>query len=230
MALPSLIRIGLCDDQQLILDSLAIVLSKNIDIEVAGTAHNGYEALELAHHNIDLILMDIRMPEMDGIMATQRLKTSLPGVKIIALTTFADQQLVRDCLNAGADSYVLKDISADNLASVIRLVMANHAIWPAFATSSLRNQAPSFHSESPVTLSMREQDVLKCLASGMSNKELADFLHITESTAKNHLSNIYNKFNVRDRIQALVFALAHNLIQLNDLEAQALSRWLQDTH
>lgn len=208
-------RILICDDQPLIRESLAIVIDNQPDMDVVAQAANGWEATELSNeYQPHIILMDIRMPVMDGIEATKIIQERLPQTQIVVLTTFEEDDLIEQCIAAGAVGYLLKDISSADLIRAIRLIREGESILPATFTRKLvaKIRKPTVKPKLSAGLTMRELDVLRYLKEGYNNKELAQKLCVTEATIKNHLTNIFAKLEVRDRIQAVIFALEHDLI------------------
>lgn len=216
------IKVLVADDQRLVRDGIASLLSIQDEIEVVGTASNGEEAVEQALAlKPDVALMDIRMPIMDGVEATRRIRRELPGCQVLMLTTFDDEEYILDALSAGACGYLLKDIPAHDLASAIKA--AHQGIYqldPSVAGKMLRAlSADRGRAEPEVTLSQaagdlsaREVEVLRLIAKGASNREIAEHLVISEGTVKNHISNILNRLGLRDRTQAAIYARDHELL------------------
>jgi DNA-binding NarL/FixJ family response regulator len=208
------IRVLLVDDQKLMREGLCVLLELEPDLEVAGEAEDGQAALETyATLQPDVVLMDIRMPGMDGVEATWRLRERWPQARIIILTTFDDDEYVFEGLRAGALGYLLKDVSGQELAEAVRTVAAGGAlIEPSVARKVLAEFArlapPARPPEEglPEPLSERERDVLRLLASGLSNREIAKRLSLAEGTVKNYVTSILQKLGVRDRTQAAVRA------------------------
>lgn len=207
-----IIKILLVDDQALFREGLRILLSSQPDFDVVAEAANGEEALrQAAVHRPDVVLMDLRMPVLDGVAATRRLHELYPLCRVIALTTFDEDEYIFEGLRAGAHGYLLKDVPSQKLfeaiyaasrgeyflmPSVTARVMAEFSRLPR----SQPTQAPSI----PSPLSDREKQILKMVARGASNKEIAEELVIAEGTVKNHLSNIFDKLEARDRMQAVL--------------------------
>lgn len=214
------IKILVVDDQALFREGLRTLLSVYDDFEVIGEAANGEEALRLAIQlHPDVVLMDLRMPVLDGVRATSLLKESLPSCKVIVLTTFDDDELVFDGLRAGAIGYLLKDVSSSKLVEAIRSASrGEYFLLPAITAkviaefSKIPRSAPNRASEMVDALSPRELEILLLVASGDSNKEIAEKLVISEGTVKNHLSSILSKLNARDRLQAVIRARELGLI------------------
>jgi len=215
------IRVLLADDQALFREGLDTLLSVHKDIEVIGQASNGQEAVDLALKlRPDVILMDMQMPILNGIGATRRLKKSLPECRVIMLTTFNDDETIFDALRAGAVGYLLKDVGSAQLAESIRATSRGESILdPSVAAkvvqefSRVSSMVPATSSEVlPEPLSEREIELLRLIASGLSNKEVAEALFITEGTVKNHVTHILGKLSVRDRMQAVLKAKELGLI------------------
>ncbi|NWG20888.1 MAG: response regulator transcription factor [Chloroflexi bacterium] len=219
-----MIRILLVDDQTLIRQGIATLLELEPDLEVVGAVGNGRAAIEAVERlRPDVVLMDIRMPEMDGVAATRELSRRFPDVGVIILTTFDDDEYVFEGLKAGARGYLLKDISSDEMAEAVRTVAHGEAlIQPSIArkvvaefsrlASRSAGAAGQMLPKSPNALTERELDVLKALARGLSNKEIAAALIVTEGTVKTHISNILAKLDVRDRTQAVLKAQQLHLL------------------
>jgi DNA-binding NarL/FixJ family response regulator len=214
------IRLLLVDDQALFREGLRTLLSTRPDFDVVAEAENGEEALRLAVQNQPhVVLMDLRMPVLDGVSATRRLKESLPNCKVIVLTTFDDDDLVFDGLRAGAVGYLLKDVSSEKLVEAIHAAArGEYFLQPSITAKVMaefsRTTRPVQSSSSPLAdpLSARELEILHLVADGMSNKEIADTLVIAEGTVKNHLTSILSKLEARDRMQAVIKARELGLI------------------
>jgi DNA-binding NarL/FixJ family response regulator len=224
-----IVRVLIVDDQRLMRDGLASLLEMQDAIEVVGTASNGQEALEKAVSLCpDVILMDVRMPVMDGVVATGQVRRSLPSCRILMLTTFDDDEYVIAALQAGASGYLLKDLPAPDLASAVQAVYKGiYQLDPAVAskviaalsrpqtldsakqsvssTSSTMSDAGT-PSARPAGLTGREVEVLRLIAKGAANREIAEQLVISEGTVKNHISNILSRLSLRDRTQAAIYA------------------------
>jgi DNA-binding NarL/FixJ family response regulator len=219
------IRILIVDDQRLMREGLRTLLELESDLEVAGEAEDGQAALERYEAiDPDVVLMDIRMPRLDGVEATRRLRQRWPEARVIILTTFDDDAYVFDGLRAGALGYMLKDVSGQELAEAVRKVAAGGAlIEPSVARKVLAefsrlarpDQAPSRPSldHLPEPLSEREQEVLRLLASGANNRQIAGQLFLAEGTVKNYVSIILDKLGVQDRTQAALRARELGLLK-----------------
>lgn len=207
-----MIRLMLVDDQTLVRQGLASLLSLEEDFEIVAHAGHGQEAVSLAASSgPDIILMDIRMPVMDGVEATKMIRERNPDIKILVLTTFDEDEYIVRAMQAGASGYLLKDAPTEQLASAIRSVhngftQLGPTIGPKLL-SRLNSQAGSGPKEDAESLfTGRELEILKLLGQGKSNKEIAHTLFITEGTVKNHITKILAQLNVRDRTQAALWA------------------------
>lgn len=214
------IRLLLVDDQNLFREGLHILLSTQPDFEVVGEACNGEEGLKLAATlNPTVVLMDLRMPVLGGVAATRRLHSAQPEIRVIVLTTFDDDEDVFEALKAGAAGYLLKDTPSARLFEAIRTTARGESFLQPSVTAKLVAEFNRL-SVAPVppkqslteALSERELEILKLVAEGFSNRELATALFITEGTVKNHLTNILSKLNARDRTQAAFKARELGLI------------------
>lgn len=208
------IRILIVDDQSLFRRALSTLLSVEAEFEIVGDAANGEEAITMATKlQPDVVLMDLRMPVLDGVAATQRIRSVLPRCQVIVLTTFDDDKAVFEGLKAGAVGYLLKDASTEDLFRAIRLAaQGQYALGPTVAAKVVaeftRKSKPISHEQEPLVdaLSPREIEILNLVATGISNKEIGDQLFISEGTVKNHLSKILGKLGVKDRLQAVLKA------------------------
>ncbi len=209
------IRLLLVDDQALFREGLKTLLSVNEDFDIVAEAQNGEEAVRLAvQEQPDVVLMDVRMPVLDGVSATKRIRTTLSDqniARVIILTTFDDDEAVFDGLRAGAMGYLLKDVSSEKLFEAIYTTSRGESFLQPSITSKLLaefSRLPKAKSKSEnmmeVPLSNREMEILKIIATGASNREIADTLLIAEGTVKNHVSSILGKMNARDRMQAVI--------------------------
>ncbi len=207
-------RILIVDDQRLMREGLRTLLELEPDFEVAGEAGDGAAALEAYEASTpDIVLMDIRMPGMDGVEATRRLRARHPGARVIILTTFDDEAYVFDGLRAGAQGYLLKDLSGNELATAIRTVMAGGAlIEPSVARKVFAEFARLAPAARPLDaglaepLTEREREVLRGVAEGLSNREIGQKLFLTEGTVKNYVTSVLQKIGARDRTQAALRA------------------------
>lgn len=205
------IRIFIVDDHSIVREGLRTLLTEEDELEVIGEATNGAEALEsISTHQPDVVLMDLMMPVMDGVEATRRIRQNHPQSRIIVLTSFRDDQLVQDAIRAGATGYLLKDVLKADLLSAIRRAARGEPVLHPEAQAALMRQASA--PPSPIqSLTDREIDVLKLIAQGQSNREIADTLYLTEGTVKGYVSTILSKLNVQDRTQAALLAVKQGL-------------------
>lgn len=205
------IKVLLVDDHTMVRRGLATFLQVFDDLQLVGEAANGAEAIEKCDSiRPDVVLMDTIMPEMDGIDATQAIRSRFPSVQVIALTSFKEQELVHKALQAGAIGYLLKDVSADELAQAIRAAHAGRGTFSPEAVQALARAA----SEPPPLahdLTDREEDVLALMIEGLTNIEIAEKLVVSPSTIKSHVSNILAKLDVSSRTEAVAFALQHRI-------------------
>jgi len=206
------IRVMLVDDHDMVRKGLAVFLKAKPDMELVGEARDGEEALRMSKElQPDVILMDLMMPKMDGTTATRLICEQLPGVQIIALTSFQDNELVQEVLQAGAISYLLKDVSANELAEAIRGAYAGRSTLSPGATKALiqasRQEPAPGHDLTP-----REKEVLILLVEGLNNSAIAERLFVSRSTAKAHVSNILSKLSVSNRAEAIALALRNKLV------------------
>lgn len=214
------VRVLVVDDQQLIRDGIASMLDVQTGISVVGTAKNGQDAIEQSIKLApDVILMDIHMPVMDGIAATENLRRELPGSQVVMLTTFDDDVYIIRSLQAGACGYLLKDIPVHDLAQAVQLAHTGvYQLAPEVAGKLVGNlklqDSPKISEPSTYGLTKRELEVLSLIANGATNREIAENLFVSEGTVKNHVSNILNRLGLRDRMQAAIFAFQHDLVSL----------------
>ncbi len=212
------IKVLIADDQRLMREGLATLLALAADIDVVGQAADGAEAIESARRlKPDVVLMDIRMPNLSGVEATQAIRSILPRTQVIILTTFDDDEYLLSSLRAGACGYLLKDMPSEQVAEAIRAAAQGQSpIGPKMAHKliDLVTHSPivSAHPASASELSERETEVLRLIADGLSNKEIAEKLVIAEGTAKNHVSSILGKLEARDRAQAVARAKELGLV------------------
>lgn len=205
------IRIVIVDDHAMLRKGLAVFLMSYGDLELVGEAANGQEALALcADKQPDVVLMDLMMPVMDGITATRLICQEFPAVHVIALTSFGEERLIKDVLQAGVTSYLFKKISADDLAQAIRAAYKGTPTYASEVTDilirSIRAPQPKFENLTP-----REREVLSLMVKGMSNNDIADSLVISHATAKAHVGSVLAKLGVASRIEAIVMVMDHNL-------------------
>jgi DNA-binding NarL/FixJ family response regulator len=212
------IRVLVADDQSMVRAGFRMLLSGEEDIEVVAEASNGHEAVDkAARFDPTVVLMDIRMPDLDGLQATRRILAADSGARILILTTFDLDEYVYEALRAGASGFVLKDDPPEQLLTAIRTVAAGDALLsPAITkrviTQFTRNPRPAPPKEVD-ELTAREQEILRLIASGLSNGEIAQELFISDTTVKTHVTHILQKLNLRDRVQAVVLAYQTGLFE-----------------
>jgi DNA-binding NarL/FixJ family response regulator len=230
------IRVLVVDDQVMVREGLAIILDSQPDVQVVGQAQDGRQAVKLvAQVEPDVVLMDIRMPLMDGIKATRQIKEMHPQTHVVILTTYSDDELIFEGLRAGAVGYLLKDITRRQLAEAVRGAARGEAQidpaiasqvltefqrmadalrrlgeQPARATSSVQEDIPSME-----TLTPREETILRLLTEGLTNAGIAARLHLSEGTVKNYVSEILSKLHANDRTHAVVLAIKHGILDLS---------------
>ncbi len=212
------IRLMLADDHRMLREGLHRSMSDQ-GFDVVGEARDGDEAVRLAAELVpDVILMDVTMPEMDGVEATRQIKASQPGIKVVMLTMHADQEVLASAIRAGASGYLVKDCSTDEIASAVRMAESGEtALSPQLAASMLdevrRMDQP--HAEEDRVITRREEEVLQLIADGCSTPEVAERLYISQKTVKNHLASIYQKLDARDRTQAVLQAVRMGIVHLD---------------
>jgi NarL family two-component system response regulator LiaR len=208
------IRVMLVDDHNVVRLGLATFLRAYDDLELVGEAKNGIEAVNLCHRNKpDVILMDLMMPEMDGIAATRAILEECPEIKIIAMTSFEEEELVQGVLAAGAISYLLKNVTSDALARAIRdAVSGRSTLSPEAARVLVQAMRPT--KDPLVDLTEREREVLNLVMQGQSNRQIADAMVISIATVKAHVSSILSKLQVSSRAEAIAYAIKHKIVSL----------------
>ncbi len=211
------IKILIVDDHPVVREGIGAMLRREPDFQIVGEASNGQEAVKKVHEvSPDVVLMDLRMPEMDGVEAITRIKEEKPEVKFIILTTYSDDEYIFRGIAAGARAYLLKDAPRDELFKAIRAVSRGESLIQPVVASRVLDKLAELSKKTPgvETLSDREIEVLRLMASGVSNKDIADRLSITQSTVKTHITSIFQKLNVTTRTEAVTTALKKGIIQL----------------
>ncbi len=211
-----MIRVLICDDQTVVRDGLEAILSTDDEIEVVGVARHGQEALDLAaQRQPDVVLMDLKMPVLNGVQATERLRKNWPGVRVLVLTTYADDAWVLDAVRAGASGYLLKDTRREDLLVAIKGTAAGKTyLDPSVAGKVVRQVAapPEPPGQLGEPLTERELSILGLICRGYSNPEIAQQLHLAAGTVRNYVSSILQKLEVEDRTQAAAVAYQRGLI------------------
>ena len=214
------IRVLIADDQRLFANGLARIIGVQPDMEVVGEAHTGEEAVSLClKEEPDVVLMDLSMPGMGGLSATRKILSLLPRTRVLILTVHTDDAHVFQGIKAGAQGYILKDCTPEDLTSAIRAVHAGDTIMSQDIARKTLTTFEGIRSNAEITPSLteRELEVIKALSQGKSNKEIARDLEISEKTVRNHASNIYKKLHIFDRTQAVIYAIREGLVDLEDL-------------
>jgi len=212
-----MIRILICDDQELVCEGLKAILGTSNLVEVIGLAYNGLEALDFLEKNeVDVVLMDLKMPILNGIQTTKQIKEKYPSVHILVLTTYDADQWVLDAIRYGADGYMLKDAPRERLLQAIEEVNIGKTPVDSKVAGKLFEQITKIPQKSPTTigsnLTEREHEVLLLISHGKSNAEIAESLFLSEGTVRNYVSSILEKLDVTDRTQAAVIAIRSGLV------------------
>lgn len=212
-----MIRVLVCDDQAVVAEGLEMILSADTEIEVVGLAYGGAEVIEKASQiQPDVVLMDLKMPGINGIQATREIHKAYPEIKVLVLTTFGDDEWVFDAVRSGASGYLLKGTPREDLIKAVKGTAAGEAfIDPAVGNKLLAHVASSGTPQDTTLgrdLSQREMDVLRLLAQGFTNSEIAEKLFLTKGTVRNYVSSILAKLEVEDRTQAAILAIRQGLV------------------
>jgi len=207
------LKILVVDDDALIRDGLKVLLELDPDFTVIGTAGNGREALDKCKfEQPELILMDIRMPIMDGVVGTKLIKATYPHIKIVILTTFKDDEYIKEAVRSGAEGYILKNQPADSILESLRAVGKGNTVFEKEVASALtsmlrEDRKPQIDFSG---FSEREMDIMQLVGKGCSNKEIADQLHLSEGTVRNYVTNLLEKLELRDRTQLAIYYLKNS--------------------
>jgi DNA-binding NarL/FixJ family response regulator len=218
------IRVVVADDQTAVREGLVLLLDLLDDVEVVGAAADGEEAVRLVdEHGADVVLMDLRMPRMDGVAATRRIRADHPATQVVVLTTYAEDADILTALGAGALGYLTKDAGRAQIAHAIRAAAAGQAVLDSAVQQRLLAAASAASGSAPLSgsptgtaqdgLTPREVDVLRLIAEGLSNREIASRLYLSEATVKSHINRLFAKTGVRDRAQAVQYAYRHRLAE-----------------
>jgi DNA-binding NarL/FixJ family response regulator len=210
-------RILLADDHELVRQGIAAMLTKATDIEIVGQARTGREAIEYTRRDLpDVVLMDVKMPDMDGLEATRRIKEERPRTAVIMVTMHDNPNYLRDAVRAGAAGYLLKDVSGEELIDAVRQVASGGAfIESQMLKGMLSEMKPTGQpaTSAAKNLTKREREILSLVAEGMSNREIAEKLVLSPETVKSHVAAILEKLNVSDRTQAAIYAVRNGLVE-----------------
>ena len=219
------VRVVLADDQEMVRAGLRMLVDFQPDLEVVGEAADGLEAIDVVTRlRPDVVLMDVRMPRCDGIEASRRVLAAVPGVAVVVLTTFDEDASLAEALRAGVSGFLLKTAPPEQLLNAIRTVAAGNGLLDPAVTlrviaSSARSPAPDAAAAARLaTLTARETDVLRLVADGLTNAEIAAALYLGEATVKTYLSRMLTKLDLRDRVQAVAFAFRSGLVPLHPLD------------
>jgi len=212
-----MIKVLICDDQELVCEGLNAILGTSTLVEVVGMSYNGLEAIDfLEKHSVDVVLMDLKMPVLNGILATRQIKEKYPDIHILVLTTYDADQWVLDAIRYGADGYLLKDAPREKLLQAIEEVNAGRTPVDSKVAGKIFEQISKIPQKSPTTigsnLTDREKEVLMLISHGKSNAEIAEDLFLSEGTVRNYVSSILEKLDVSDRTQAAVIAIRSGLV------------------
>lgn len=217
-----MIRVVICDDQEIVRQGLRTILNADPDLNVIETATDGIDLLEkLKSVQPDLVLMDLKMPVMNGVQATRQVRQRYPDIKVLILTTYDDDEWLFDALRSGASGYLLKDTPGEELRKAIHGTVEGEAFLdPSIAGKVILNmvqQPPPKNQKTNIEFSSREQEILTLMAQGLSNADIARNLFLSEGTVRNYTSNIFTKLGVADRTQAVIAALRMGLVDLHHL-------------
>lgn len=208
-------KVLVADDHKLVREGIVKLLGFYEELEVIGEAKDGLETVEKIRNEFpDLVLLDLNMPRMNGIDTIKKIKEIAPNIKVLILTIHDDEEYIYEVTKAGAEGYIQKDIEPDELRNSIKKVMNGNKVFPAKIEEKVDEQIETEKSNLE-ELSNRENEVLELLAQGMSNRDIAEELYISEKTVKNHVSSILRKFSVNDRTQAVIVALKNGLVSLS---------------
>ncbi len=201
-------KILIVDDDALIRDSLKILLELEEGFQVIGTACNGQAAFDLCRkERPDIVLMDIRMPVMDGVLGTKLIKSHFKDIKVVILTTFKDDEYIKEAVKNGAEGYILKNQSSDNIIESLKAVAGGNTVFQKEVAESLSTMLKEKSGKSPQQLALteRERGILKLVGEGMSNREIANTLYLSEGTVRNYITGLLEKLGLRDRTQLAIF-------------------------
>lgn len=203
-------KVLIVDDDALIRDSLKIILSLEEDIQVTGTACNGQDAYDMCKKEIpDIVLMDIRMPVMDGVLGTKLIKKSFKDVKVLILTTFKDDEYIKEAVKNGAEGYILKNQSSDSIVESLRAVSKGNTVFHREVADTLSSMLRDENKKSPGVFGIteREFEILRLIGEGLSNREISQKLYLSDGTVRNYVTGLLEKLELRDRTQLAIFYL-----------------------
>lgn len=205
------LKVLIVDDDALIRESLSILLDLEEEIEIVGTCSNGKEAFDFCRtHGADIVLMDVRMPVMDGVLGTKMIKESFKDIKVVILTTFKDDEYIKEAIKNGAEGYILKNQSSDSIIDSLKAVVKGNMVFEKNVAQTISNLVKDGESKNDLekyNLTVREKDILKLIGDGLSNKEIAGNLYLSEGTVRNYITNLLEKLELRDRTQLAIFYL-----------------------
>ncbi|HEY2420596.1 MAG TPA: response regulator transcription factor [Neobacillus sp.] len=205
-------KVLIVDDDALIRDGLKILIELEADFEVTGTASNGQEAFEMCQkQRPDIVLMDIRMPNMDGVLGTKLIKQHFNTIKVVILTTFKDDEYIKEAIKSGAEGYILKNQPSDSIIESLRAVGKGNTVFEKEVASALSSMLKD-EKKPPMKLDLsdREQEILSLIAEGMSNKEIAERIYLSEGTIRNYTTGLLEKLKLRDRTQLAIFYIKNS--------------------
>lgn len=202
-------KVLIVDDDALIRESLKLLLDLEDDIEVIGTVSNGQEAYRFCQEEKpDVVLMDVRMPVMDGVLGTKLIKDSFKDVKVMILTTFRDDEYIREAIKNGAEGYILKNQSSDSIIDCLRAVHKGNAVFQKDIAETLASMVEKEKRKKPdIELTPRETDIMRLISEGLSNKEISAKLYLSEGTVRNYITALLEKLELRDRTQLAIYYL-----------------------
>lgn len=208
-----MIKIVIADDDSIVRNGLKTIIEQDKDIKVCGVAENGNVAYDLCRSmSPDLVLMDMQMPACDGSDATKRIKTDFPKIKVLVLTTFDDKETVSKALSSGADGYVLKEVDENKLSNAIKSTVMGVNVFGTAVFNSIKNKYISRTDTKQAKLTPREKELLILVAQGLSNKEIAGKMFLSDGTVRNNISSLLEKLNMKDRTQLAVYAVKNDYI------------------
>lgn len=217
-----MIRVIICDDQEIVCQGLTTILTSDPQIKVVATANNGQEVQELvAIHKPDLVLMDLKMPEVNGIQATHKIHNTFPHIKVLVLTTYDDDEWLFDAIRAGASGYLLKDTPSTTLIQAIKGTIEGETYLDPNIAGKILNKVSNTQQpvlkDTNIQLSERETEVLQLMARGLTNADIARELYLSEGTVRNYTSALFTKLGVNDRTQAVLAALRYGLVNIHNV-------------